>query len=509
MAIELLSEQVIDQIKAGEVVDSPSGLLKELIENSLDAKATHLYIEIENLGLKKISITDNGHGMDEQDLQKAFLRHSTSKIQNYQDLNQLSSFGFRGEALASISAVSRLKCISKQKDRAAHLVEIHGSELVHPITLSQQFPSEHGTTMIITDLFYKTPARYEFLQNDRSELNNLKKILTSYCLIYPQLHIEVLWDKEKRDLFGPCQDTQQRIEKLTQKKSFIMQKADYEQMNACLIINPQAHQQKKIQQIIIDQRPIDNKKIHYLLQQVLAPLWQQGTSDYCLKIHMPPHLYDINVHPKKTEIKFQEATHVYALISGLAKLLLQNHSDIVKSQQNFAPDLKDSPSQHLHSLSLYSDNINQHGLFAKKGNFLIYTYQEKIFLLNLTRYFQSLLQKTQEVIPLLISDPIELKSNFANYQKRLMEFGFEIDAINAQHGLLRSIPKTLAQFDYLLILKELINRDCKVEKIDFNTLIAKLSISDLIHSTELSDESMINLSMEINIDHLQKLEREN
>ena len=160
--INLLSKQVSELIAAGEVVERPASVLKELIENSIDAGATIITVEIKNGGISYMRITDNGCGISEEDVPLAFMRHATSKITNSDDLNSISTLGFRGEALAAISSVSRVKLLTKTADSdTGTLFEIEGGEQM------EYSPTgcPNGTTIIISDLFYNTPARMKFLLN--------------------------------------------------------------------------------------------------------------------------------------------------------------------------------------------------------------------------------------------------------------------------------------------------------------------------------------------------------
>ena len=193
------SEHLIDQIKAGEVVERPASLLKELIENSIDAGSTKIDIHIIDNGMELIFVKDNGKGMSFDDLPLAFHRHATSKIQKFEDLYQLHSFGFRGEALASIASTARVTCISSPNDgRKSGRIVIHGGEQK---SLTESEESQHGTSFYIKDLFFNTPARLKFIRSANSERVALKRIINSFILANPSVTFSVKWDNKEKSFF--------------------------------------------------------------------------------------------------------------------------------------------------------------------------------------------------------------------------------------------------------------------------------------------------------------------
>jgi len=217
--IEILPEHLIDQIKAGEVIERPAALLKELIENSLDANSSKIDIQIVDNGMELISIEDNGHGITYKDLPLAFSRHATSKISKYEDLYSLSSFGFRGEALASISSISRVTCTSMTKDdESGGKIEIHGGKQ----KLFQLFKQNRsGTSIYINDLFYNTPVRLKFIKSKISEANAIKRIINSFIITNSQTTFTIKWDLKEKVIFPATNSSNdvERIKKIIFKKS--------------------------------------------------------------------------------------------------------------------------------------------------------------------------------------------------------------------------------------------------------------------------------------------------
>jgi len=180
--INLLDEDLINKIAAGEVIERPASVVKELVENSLDAGATRIEIEIKDSGKKLIKVSDNGEGMSKEDAEKAVLRHATSKIRTLEDLFSITTLGFRGEALASISAVSQLSMTTKQKDQVEgfNLLLENGTKINSGIT-----GAEVGTTIGVHNLFFNTPARKKFLKTDSVELRHIVDVVIRYALANP------------------------------------------------------------------------------------------------------------------------------------------------------------------------------------------------------------------------------------------------------------------------------------------------------------------------------------
>ena len=191
--ITVLSREVSELIAAGEVIERPASVIKELVENSIDAGANHITVEIKNGGTTYMKIVDNGCGISKDDIETAFLRHATSKVNSKSDLDNIETLGFRGEALASIAAVSRVEVLSKQvSDKFGVNYKIEGSVE----KLNQQTGCPDGTTIIIRDLFYNVPARQKFMKKDVTEANAISFILQKIALSHPEVAIKMIRDNK-------------------------------------------------------------------------------------------------------------------------------------------------------------------------------------------------------------------------------------------------------------------------------------------------------------------------
>jgi DNA mismatch repair protein MutL len=192
--IKILSEELINKIAAGEVVERPASVVKELVENSVDAEATQIEIEIKEGGKKLMRVVDNGRGMDSSDVKLAFLRHATSKISSAEDLFNISSLGFRGEALPSIASVSKVEIITKTKDSA------NGTKLkieTGEIREAKDTPANAGTIVSVSNLFYNTPARRKFLKSEITENRHIIDLVTNFALAYPSVSFKLKIDNRE------------------------------------------------------------------------------------------------------------------------------------------------------------------------------------------------------------------------------------------------------------------------------------------------------------------------
>ncbi|MDC0255252.1 DNA mismatch repair endonuclease MutL [Bacteriovoracales bacterium] len=321
-SINILPEFLVNQIKAGEVVERPASLLKELVENSIDAGSTKIEIHIIDNGLELVSVIDNGKGMTYDELPFAFCRHATSKIENLEDLYKLSSFGFRGEALASISSISRITCTSTTKNHDGGKITIYGSKQISHLPFKN---NKSGTSLFIKDLFYNTPVRLKFIKSKNSEKNALKKTIQSFLLSSPNVTFVIKWDSKEKEIFKNVElnNFHERVKKVFFKKSedkkLISIKYQYENYHVEGLLS------NKSQFLFVNERFFSDKTIHSLIIRTMNSIWPEGTAGhYIIKLTIPPHHLDVNVHPRKTQIKFLKSSLIYSLISsGLKQTLLE------------------------------------------------------------------------------------------------------------------------------------------------------------------------------------------
>lgn len=331
-AIQILSPQLANQIAAGEVVEHPSSVVKELVENSLDAGASRIDIEIERGGAKLIRIHDNGSGIAKEDLTLALERHATSKIATLEDLAAIISMGFRGEALASISSVSRLILTSRVETQTeAWQAYAEGREM--NFTLK---PAAHpiGTMVEVLDLFYNTPARRKFLRTEKTEFSHIDEIVRRITLARFDIAINLHHNGKLVRQYRATNSEEQYERRLAAicGTSFIQNALKLCWQHAPLAIkgwitNPYLGKAAEIQYCYVNGRIMRNRLINHAIRQAYADrLQEEQQAAYVLYLTIDPHQVDVNVHPTKQEVRFHQARLVHDFIyQGVNTVLSQQH----------------------------------------------------------------------------------------------------------------------------------------------------------------------------------------
>ena len=306
--IHLLDNETINKIAAGEVIESPKSIVKELVENSIDAGADEITVEIKNGGKSLIRITDNGKGIEREQVESAFLRHCTSKITSSDDLNSLFTLGFRGEALASIAAVSMVEIITRtNNDTYGIKMRIEGGV----ITLKEDIGCPVGTTLTVTELFYNVPARKKFLKSDSSESLNINEIVVSLALSKENISFKYINNNNVAFRTPKTNNFINTISSLYEKELYnSLLKVDYESSIVRITgftTNLNYYRGNRKQQIVfVNERVIKHKRINYYIEAAYNTLLPKNKYPACfLKIEIDPSFVDVNVHPAKTEVRFQ------------------------------------------------------------------------------------------------------------------------------------------------------------------------------------------------------------
>ncbi len=328
--ITQLNPQLANQIAAGEVIERPASIIKELVENSLDAAATRIDIEIEKGGMGLIRIRDDGYGIHKDDLMLALSRHATSKIGALEDLEHIASFGFRGEALASISSVSRFKLSSRTHDQShGWQIEVHGREpeishtpLAHPV----------GTTIEVRDIFYNTPARRKFLKSEQTEFNHIQEVVRRIAMSVFNVSL-TLKHNQKVVLQLPAAKTldekAERIAKICGRE-FIDQSLylDTEnqdmQLSGWFGLPTFSRSQTDLQYIYINGRMVRDKVITQAARQAYHDVLFGGRQPaYVLYLNCDPEIVDVNVHPAKNEVRFRDSRMIFDFVFRTVQRLLK------------------------------------------------------------------------------------------------------------------------------------------------------------------------------------------
>ena len=323
--IHVLDETTINKIAAGEVVERPASVIKELIENSIDASATNIEVEIGDGGVAYMRITDNGIGMTEEDARLAILRHATSKIQHVEDLFDIASLGFRGEALASIASVSHFSLTTRKADSdLGTRITVDGGTFTDCIP----YGAAPGTTIEIRDLFYNTPARRKFLKTERTESSKIQDIVGKLALSNPHISFKLIIDDRVAIITpgnGNIGDTVAALYGYKTKDDIFSVAYESDSIYIDGVVSkPTLLKSTRIwQTIIVNNRVISDKTIMKAIDNAYhALLPKNGHPLVVLNITVPAEMVDINVHPRKSEVKFSDDKIIFkAVYHGILNAL--------------------------------------------------------------------------------------------------------------------------------------------------------------------------------------------
>ncbi len=515
--IDLLPEHLIDQIKAGEVIERPGNLIKEILENSVDAKSTKIELTLRNNGLDLISLKDNGHGMRLNDLPLAFSRHATSKISRFEDLYSLHSYGFRGEALASIAAIAKVQCISFTGDSGSELRIEGGRTLFHGDRENRS--SLFGTELVIQDLFFNTPARLKFIQSQQSEKQFIRKIIYSFVLSHPEIEFQLKFEDEDKDVIPVHADVKERLQFFAPKykAQIIDTERFYEDNELRVYLIPGSFKAPvKWQYVLINDRLVLDKQLHRVLSQ--AMLSHMGGDDYhyVAFFNLPKGSIDVNVHPNKTIIKCLESSKMISLLTSTIRELGSKSPIVTPPGQNlsqaptFQIGLDEVPSllQERHAYNM-EGIFSPHGINQSReeylwvGSYFIKKMENTFWAISARRlldvFTQQKLKTTATQIPLLVSEPYAVLGMNRESVNALIQAGLELEFLGKENLVLRSIPEWMNGFP----LKEIVSlwiQGKNLEALEIQPKDWSLSTWDemleaLPHEILLQEKIMVNLEI--------------
>lgn len=321
--INLLPPEIFNRIAAGEVIERPANVVKELVENSLDANSTEIVVEINSAGKKLVRVTDNGTGMTKEDLLLSIKPHATSKISKFEDIYNLTTLGFRGEALASIVSVSKTKIISKTQDSdVGYELIVYGGEIVS----QTETASNNGTSVEVKELFYNTPARLKFLKSDYTEKVHIIRSLEEYCLSHKDVSFKLIVDGNLLLQTSKTDNIKTRIEEIIGRD--IVKGLTYfeHQENSNLKIYgfisklDTTQVNKSLQMFFVNNRPITSRLISQALYDAYRDSLPTGRHPVgIIFLEISPSEIDVNVHPTKRMIKFKSENTIYELLRTLIR----------------------------------------------------------------------------------------------------------------------------------------------------------------------------------------------
>lgn len=366
MTIHLLTQEVVAQIAAGEVVERPASVVKELLENAIDARSRNIHVEIASDGRKRIQVSDDGTGISADEVDLAFARHATSKLTDASDLYNIRTLGFRGEALASIASVSQVEMTTRRDDEAMGThIRVSGGELLRKRSVG----APRGTVIAVENLFFNTPARLKFMKSENTEKRQIASIVSRYAMAYPE--IRFVLEQDGREIFrsngsGNLLDVVMGALGLEHARNML----EVEDTNGLIRVHgytsaPDYNRADRSRiTLFVNGRWIQDSSLTYAVIQAYHTLLMTGRFPMAvLMIELPPEDVDVNVHPTKAEVRFREAESIFSAVQRAVRRavieLAQVHS--LRSDLGYHPDRGRavwSPEQDSQQLSL---NIDLHG----------------------------------------------------------------------------------------------------------------------------------------------------
>lgn len=539
--IKQLDEHLTNLIAAGEVVERPSGILKELIENSIDANATTITIETTQGGLDYIAVIDNGEGMDKDDLKLAFERHSTSKIKEVTDLAKISSLGFRGEALPSIASVSKVEAISNNQ----RIVIDNGTILLYEPTSSNQ-----GTTVTVSELFFKTPARLKYLKSPSYEAQRNLSLIQQFALGYPHISFELISDHRQVFKSNGNNDLNEvlfhiygyEVAKLV--KEFEEESYDFKVSGGYVL--PHIHRANKYNIFIY----LNHRMIRYhRVSNTIIELFQRYMPNdrypiVVLNIETDTHLVDVNVHPSKWEIRLSKESVLIDLIEKTLTASLSKNMSVRKTSTtlfekpmviSFDDIIREDTKYHsvnephlsevtiekkqeveLNHLSFDSIEVigQHHGnyILAQDSNHLYIFDQhasmeriqyEKILNQLETRTFSQQLV----LLPYVFENQSYLVNQFKELKPVLDEIGLELEVFSESSLVLRSVPSWINELDAQNITQSVLDLLNDEKSITMSNLNRSKIASQACHSSVRFNEHLTNSQLKKIVDELLKCQQ--
>ena len=346
--IHLLSQDVAERIAAGEVIERPVSVVKELVENALDAGSHEIRVEIRGSGLRLVRVTDDGYGIPEDELERASARHTTSKINTLEDLGRLHTLGFRGEALASIAAVSELTLVSRPieseelgEESAATLLTLRGGE----VTRRSRRARLHGTTVTVRDLFYNVPARLKFMRGARTETGHILHLMRRFAVGYPGVRFNLAIEDTVALQTGGAGDLATTLAELYQLPLAEMlhpvcAKAEYYSLNGYVGNRALAQSSRQHMQLFINGRWVQSRPLQDALEAGYRGLLPKGRHPLLvIYLDLPPEELDVNIHPAKTEVKLLRESEVAAVLTQAVQSVLERSPALPSSTHFPGPEL--------------------------------------------------------------------------------------------------------------------------------------------------------------------------
>ncbi len=481
--IKILPSNTISQIAAGEVIDRPSSCVKELLENSIDAGASKIDIEIKSAGKMLIKVKDNGIGMCEEDIINSVKRHATSKIKEIGDLEDIKSYGFRGEALASIASVSKLSIVSRTKDdELGTRVFFDKGEVVNV----DKVACDIGTNIYVERLFFNLPVRFKFLKSDISEYRAILQEIFHSALPNPQIEYNVKSDNRNVIKLTKTESIKERIFQIidsSYESKFIPVNYDDEKYHINgFITKPEINiNSNNYRKIFINGRYISNKTITKAVISGYGETFSKSKPGYYLFINLPQNEIDVNIHPKKLEVKFQDEKRIFSVIyhsihdaitSGQGVISAANNRNLYGNGKNKLYE-NQNHTDYSGSLSIFSaqeeykveqqksfsfeDNINKSKYWQMHDTYVLTETQSALLIIDQHAAHERIIYeqlkendliKSQRVLfPIVINLSPDNAAFIDTIVEEIEKLKFEITKFSGNTIIINAVPSILKKFD--------------------------------------------------------------
>lgn len=536
--IKLLSPDLINKIAAGEVVERPASVVKELIENSIDSDAKEINVKVEQGGTQLIEISDNGEGMSEDNAKMALIQHATSKIESFKDLENIHTLGFRGEALASIASVSDVVIYTYDgKTQPLEVTKQNGKIIISPFSARNQ-----GTTVIVRQLFGKIPARRKFLRSVNTEYQQVLEIFTSLALTNVNIGFNLVKDSKQVLNLPPVSELKDRIQQLFPQLQdqllLLTYDAPLHKVSGFIGHPSVARKDKKLQYIFVNNRPIQD----HILKKAVKDAYQNTIMQniepvFFIYLAVNPQNVDVNVHPRKSEVKFSDPGAIFSIVRTSVQKTLerkfkedlstkfssgnisspssflgpknfpsvpkdgfkQSKSTKIKTSLDFTQQLLSDFKPITNNLPSKEVLINQN-FFQIFSTYLICEQNDKLLIIDQHAADERInferIQKKHTSGEKLLSSSLLLPEELKLSQAELLfiqnninvynQLGFNIEKLSVNSWQLNEVPEILSQRDYLatfqIITSELVEEQSVTSKKILNQILATLACHSSIRA---------------------------
>jgi DNA mismatch repair protein MutL len=526
--IQILRDEVINKIAAGEIIEHPANIIKELIENSIDAESDEIIVEIGEDCTRRLSVTDNGFGMDQDEIDLALTRHATSKLKEIADINRLASFGFRGEALPSIASVSKIIIDSRENG------SLEGTRVIvesGKIFEKKSIACPIGTKIEIENLFDNIPARKKFLKSSSYENTILFDML--YKLIIPHINIKFIIKRENKgeEIFPKSKNYFERIARIfssCDSENFIKVNEELRTIKIIAWLSNQNQTRSNAKNLItfVNNRLIYDRSINHAILEGYREIIPRDRYPYAIILLYVPHEnVDVNVHPSKSEVRFLNPKEIHSFVYGTIKKYLKNKNIWISNESKLEKNItyNFNPINHTINYPNYSQNkvfqdykpdfkllgqFHDSYILCEKQDTLYFFDQhalaERITYENLKKEYLNGKIKSQ-YLTLAVSIKLNSGINIELVKKELEKYGFIIDVFGEDTVVVRAIPLIIKKEDSCLDLIKELYENLEQDKNNYETehFVNKILYTIACHNSirankKLTDFELINMLKELN-----------